>query len=116
MVSRLQFLLNENRVALSTPFAVGAAQLHTNADKPQEAYQLDKLRTQLLTMRRICSEKEGARPGASHSVTISGKLDESGKISATNQDDLCMALIMAAYWQQKHANKQLYEAVQARFI
>jgi len=74
MVSRLQFLLNENRVALSSPFAVGANDLHTDAHKPPEALQLDKLRTQLLGMRRICSEKEGARLSASHSVTISGKL------------------------------------------
>ena len=90
--------------------------LHYEGQIKRQTDELTQSNTQLLTMRRICSEKEGARPGASHSVTISGKLDESGKISATNQDDLCMALIMAAYWQQKHANKQLYEPVQARFI
>ena len=116
MRARLQFLINEQRVCLSTPFAVGAQQLHVSGEKPPEAYQLDKLKNQLLTMRRICSEKEGSRPGANHSVTISGKLDDSGKVSGTSQDDLAMSLIMAAHWQQKHANKQLFEPVQAKFI
>lgn len=72
MCSRLQFLLKEERIHLSNPFAVGASGLHTDTEKKQEPFQLDKLQKQLCAMKKISTEKEGSRPHSKHSVTISG--------------------------------------------
>ena len=72
MCSRLQFLLKEDRIRLSTPFAVGASEMHTDTEKKEEPFQLEKLQKQMLAMRKISTEKEGSRPHSKHSVTISG--------------------------------------------
>lgn len=72
MCSRLQFLLKEQRIHLSTPFAIGASEMHTDVEKKEEPFQLDKLQKQLCAMKKISTEKEGSRPHSKHSVTISG--------------------------------------------
>jgi hypothetical protein len=46
---------------------------------------------------------------------VLGKLAENGTVSATQNDDLAMALIIGVFWLNKMKQGHLHEPVKARF-